>query len=161
MTSDKCESCNDTQCSAQERRPGERKEDFADRQALQARMCQIEHKILRARYTEPRIHFALVCASESCPPLRPEAYRAADLDHQLDDQARTFLRDPAKNRYDADQGVLYLSKIFSWFEGDFEAHSASVSAYVEPYLLVEAGQAVRSGDVPIRYLPYDWSLNGR
>src|SRR5262245_61766217 len=56
----------------------------------------IEHGTLRSEFHEPRIHFALVCAARSCPALRPEAYRGADLDQQLDDQGRTFLRDPTK-----------------------------------------------------------------
>src|SRR4029434_9265868 len=77
----------------------------------------IENGTLRSAFREPRIHFALVCAARSCPPLRREAYRGADLDRQLDDQARIFLRDATKNRVDAATRTLYLSSIFKWFRG--------------------------------------------
>ncbi|MBI3637325.1 MAG: DUF547 domain-containing protein [Candidatus Rokubacteria bacterium] len=74
----------------------------------------IEHGTLGSDFREPRLHFALVCASRSCRALRTEAYRASDLGRQLDDQARTFLRDPTKNRFDAGTRTLYLSSIFNW-----------------------------------------------
>ncbi len=115
----------------------------------------IEHRVLRAEFGEPRIHFALVCAARSCPPLRAEAYRAADLDQQLDDQGRRFLGDVAKNRLDRAAGTLYLSAIFKWFQPDFET-SGPLSAFVAPYL---DRQASELADVEIEFLDYDWSLN--
>ena len=114
----------------------------------------IEHDTLREKFKEPRIHFALVCASKSCPPLRAEAYRAADLAAQLDDQARAFLKDATKNRYDAPRKTLYLSKIFDWFDEDFEAGGGTVRDFVARYLKIPR-------DVRIRHLNYDWSLNGK
>ena len=119
---------------------------------------EIENGTLRRAFREPRIHFALVCASRSCPPLRGEAYRGADLDAQLDDQARAFLRDPAKNRVDASARTLYLSSIFKWFRGDFEAAAGSLPSYVAQYL--DAGGAPVS-DYAVAFLAYDWSLNDR
>jgi hypothetical protein len=116
----------------------------------------IEHGTLRADFREPRIHFALVCASRSCPALRSEAYRASDLDRQLDDQAQTFLRDASKNRFDAATHTLYLSRVFDWFRPDFEAVAESLPAYVAPYM---ADPRVRQPDVEVRFLEYDWSLN--
>jgi hypothetical protein len=116
----------------------------------------IEHGTLRRDFAEPRIHFALVCASRSCPDLRPEAYRPADLDRQLDDQARRFLRDPGKNRYDASTRTLHLSSIFEWFRGDFETAAGSLPAFVSPYL--EDARATEVG-VRIAFLDYDWTLN--
>ncbi len=116
----------------------------------------IEHATLRRDFQEPRIHFALVCAARSCPPLRSEAYRADNLDRQLDDQGRTFLRDTAKNRFDAAQHRLYLSSIFKWFRGDFEAAAGSLPAFVAGYL--EDPRAAASG-VEIEFLDYDWALN--
>jgi hypothetical protein len=107
----------------------------------------IEHGTLRSSFREPRIHFALVCAARSCPALRSEAYRGADLDRQLDDQARQFLHDPRKNRVDPATRTLRLSPIFKWFRGDFEADSGSLPRYLARYL----------GDV--EFLDYDWSLN--
>ena len=116
----------------------------------------IENGTLRADFREPRIHFALVCASRSCPMLRREAYRAADLDRQLDDQARSFLADPTKNRFDPATNTLRLSSIFKWFRPDFEVAAGSLPAYVGRYLNDPHATAP---DVHIEFLDYDWSLN--
>lgn len=124
-------------------------------------LATIEHKILRQQYAEPRIHFAMVCAARGCPPLRSEAYRADQLDRQLDDQARQFLATPGKNRVDAAERVVYLSPIFKWFSGDFEKKSGSVMAFVQPYFPETARRALEQGHVKIEYTDYDWSLNGR
>ncbi len=118
----------------------------------------IEHEVLRALFSEPRIHFALVCASESCPPLRAEAFRARDLNSQLDDQARLFINDPTKNRFDAASGTLYLSKIFDWFAEDFVKHGGGGVPFVARYL---AGGLGANRSPKIEHLEYDWSLNGK
>jgi hypothetical protein len=115
----------------------------------------IEHRVLRAGFGEPRIHFALVCAARSCPPLRTEAYRGADLAAQLDDQGRRFLGDRDRNRVDGGARTLYLSKIFDWFRPDFETQG-SLAAFVAPYLGVPAADIAAFA---IEFLPYDWSLN--
>jgi hypothetical protein len=100
---------------------------------------------------EPRIHFAIVCASKSCPEPRAEAYRGAVLDRQLDDDAaRTFLRDRSKNHLDG--STLYLSSIFRWYRDDFARAAGSLEAYVARY-------GLRTSRV--EFLDYDWSLNGR
>jgi hypothetical protein len=116
----------------------------------------VEHATLRADFREPRIHFALVCAARSCPALRAEAYRASDLERQLEDQGRTFLRDPTKNRFDPATKVLYLSSIFRWFRGDFEAAAGSLPAFVSRYM-DDAG--VTAPEVRVEFLDYDWALN--
>jgi len=118
----------------------------------------IEHDTIRADFADARIHFALVCASRSCPPLRAEAYRGADLDRQLADQARIFLGDASKNRFDAAAKTLYLSAIFDWFAADFRAAAGSVQAFVAPYM--GDPRAAEPG-VRIEFLDYDWSLNDR
>jgi len=123
---------------------------------------EIEHEWLRSpRYAEPRIHFGLVCSAKSCPPLRPEAYAADRLDTQLEEQGRQFLRDATKNRFDAGTRTLWLSQIFEWFEADFTAGGKSVAEFVRPYLPEPAAAALAGGKVKVRYLDYDWSLNGR
>jgi len=110
---------------------------------------------------EPRIHFAIVCASASCPPLRSEAYLPQKLDEQLDDNARRFLNDSAKNDYDLDSGVARVSKIFKWFAEDFEAAAGSVQRYIAPFVDdEEVAAALRDDRFKLRYLDYDWSLNG-
>jgi hypothetical protein len=119
----------------------------------------LEHKILRVDYREPRIHFALVCAAKGCPPLRSEAYVANRLDAQLDDQARRFLADPVKNRVEASERVVYLSPLFKWYGADFEQASGSVLAAVKPYWPAAAAAALAQGSFKVRYTDYDWSLN--
>jgi Protein of unknown function, DUF547 len=118
----------------------------------------IEHGTLRADFREPRIHFALVCASLGCPALPNEAYTASDLNRQLDEQARSFLSDTSKNRFDPTTNTLYLSPIFDWFRADFEVVAGSVSAYVARYL---DDPRISSPGVRIEYTEYDWSLNDR
>jgi len=116
----------------------------------------VEHRTLRSDFREPRIHFALVCAARSCPPLRSEAYRGQDLERQLDDQGRTFLRDPTKNRYDTASETLHLSAIFRWFRKDFESEAGSLASFVAPYMGVPA---VSAPGLRIEFLDYDWRLN--
>ncbi len=111
----------------------------------------LEHKVIRPDYAEPRIHFALVCAAKGCPPLRNEAYTAAKLESQLEDQAKVFLNQTAKNRLDGD--TLYLSTIFKWYGDDFKKGGRSVSEYVDPF--IEGATAGKS----IEWTEYDWSLN--
>jgi len=120
----------------------------------------IEHERLRKKYDDPRIHFALVCAARSCPPLRSEAYRGSALAAQLDDQGRTFLGDPTKNRFAAASGTLLLSRIFDWFAADFVKAKGSVAAFVAPYLPEPAARAAAGPAPKIEFLDYDWSLNG-
>ncbi len=129
----------------------------------------IEHEILRKQFVEPRIHFAIVCASASCPTLASEAYVAERLDEQLNRAARGFLADPSQGARvdverrgsDGGRARVYLSAIFKWFREDFEARTGSLLDFVLPYL-PPADRAVlerRRTDVSIRFLPYDWSLN--
>ena len=79
----------------------------------------IEHKILRVKFDEPRIHMAMVCAAMGCPPLRNEPYIGSKLDEQLDDQTRRFLGNLAKFKIDRGKKTLLLSPIFGWFADDF------------------------------------------
>lgn len=128
----------------------------------------IEHVLLRGAddYAEPRIHFAVNCASIGCPALRPEAYLAVRLDVQLDDQTRRFLRDRSRNRPESSKAALRVSKIFDWYAGDFESHSSSVSAFLARYraelgLDAAAGSRLKQGRMRIAFTPYDWSLNNK
>ena len=114
---------------------------------------EIEHEILRKQFAEPRIHFALVCASTSCPKLRREVYRGDQLDAQLDDQTRRFLSDPSRNQIGPGDKIK-LSSIFDWFEEDFVTSAGSVPAYLAQYRSVQ-------DDPEIDYLEYDWTLNAQ
>ena len=111
---------------------------------------QIEHKILR-KMDEPRIHFAIVCASLSCPDLRAEAYVAEQLDSQLDDQLQQFVANPGKGSV-AEGNRVKISKIFDWFEEDFES-AGGVLSYLQQNTAILATKL--DG-----YLDYDWRVNG-
>ena len=121
----------------------------------------VEHDLLRKNYKEPRVHFALVCAARSCPPLRREPYVPEKLDEQLHDQGRVFLNTPSENRVDLDSRTVHLSRIFKWFSGDFEGSAGSILAFVRPYFPEEAAKRIESGTFRIEYLDYDWALNDR
>ncbi len=132
----------------------------------------IEHSMLRVKFNEPRIHLALVCAAVGCPPLRNEPYSGAELDSQLDDQARRFLGNPDKFRLDRERGTVHLSPIFKWYGQDFvkrygaganfpgkvEAEKA-VMNLLSPYLDSESRSFLEIRNPSIQYLDYDWSLN--
>jgi hypothetical protein len=111
----------------------------------------IEHGIIRKEFNEPRIHFALVCAARSCPPLRKEAYQAEKLDGQLLDQAIRFIQDDNKNIIRKD--YLELSRIFSWYKKDFTENRTLID-YIDPFTEVNI-----SKDAEVDFLKYDWSLN--
>ncbi len=125
----------------------------------------IENEMLRARYHDPRIHTAIVCASIGCPALLPGAYTAAKLDRQLEDGMRRFVSDPTRNRYRT--GRLEVSSIFDWFKEDFEKGNqgyrsigdvfARYAGNLSPDPRVEA--SIRAKSVPITFLDYNWLLN--
>ena len=121
----------------------------------------LEHDVILP-YGEPRAHFALVWASASCPKLATEAYIGEKLDMQLDRQAREFINDPTRNRFDPAQKTAHLSKIFDWFENEFKSEEGSVPAYVSQYVEDrELAQALKDGKWRVAYQNYDWGLNGR
>ncbi len=102
-----------------------------------------------------RAHFVLVCAARGCSPLRSEANVASRLDEQLEDQARAFPGQIAKNRVDARSRTLYLSPIFKWFSDDFEAKSGTVLEFLEPYFSEKDREALAGGGFKIRYTDND------
>jgi hypothetical protein len=130
-----------------------------------AHLDHIEHDLIRApgRYAEPRIHFAVVCASIGCPELREEAFVAGKLDAQIEDAMRRFLSDRSRNRYNATKDRLEVSKIFDWYSEDFERGDkgfTSVSQALGRYAgqLADDPQTyerIRSGQVEIDFLGYD------
>jgi hypothetical protein len=120
---------------------------------------EIEHEIIRERFDEPRIHFALVCAAASCPPLRREAYTAPRLDAQLEEQARIFLHDASKNRIPAGDGRIALSRILKWYGEDFGPTPEALQRALAPYFGGTVGRRLAQADYAVDYLPYDWALN--
>ena len=122
---------------------------------------QVENKIIRPEFREPRIHFAVVCAAKSCPPLRSEAFVADRLGQQLNSQTRAFIRNTNFNRYDTATNTLSLSRIFEWYSGDFGRGDNALATYVARYIGGDASNAIKANPPRIEYLDYDWSLNGR
>ncbi|MEO0470846.1 MAG: DUF547 domain-containing protein [Bacteroidota bacterium] len=112
----------------------------------------IEHEILRKQFDEPRIHFAINCASFSCPNLIQQVYHADQLETQLQKQAIAFVNDPSKNRITAEQ--VELSQIFQWYAGDFTKRCSLID-YVQQFAEVRISPSAK-----IEYITYDWSLNG-
>jgi uncharacterized protein DUF547 len=128
----------------------------------------IEHGLIRENYNEPRIHFAVNCASKGCPALQKKAYTANELDQQLEKAAIQFMRDPERNRFNKEKKLLELSSIFNWFTGDF-TKKGTLENYVAKYIsddpeVIKILSAKSSGinqanKVSIIFLDYDWSLN--
>ena len=122
-------------------------------------LSQIEHEVLR-KMGEPRIHFAIVCASRGCPRLLNEAYTAQALEGQLTANARAFFASPMNFSYDQRQRLLKLSSILDWFGEDFGATEAEQLKRIAGYLPEgPAKQLALSGNAHVSYLDYDWSLN--
>jgi hypothetical protein len=118
---------------------------------------QIEHDILRKRFKDARVHFAVNCASKGCPPLQEQPFTGSRLDSQLDQAARDFINSSRFNRLEGD--TLYISKIFDWFAEDFDDD-------IVDYIIKFADAPLRDrleknkGRIRVKYLDYDWSLNG-
>jgi hypothetical protein len=137
---------------------------------------RIEHETLRkpGAYDEPRVHFAVNCASIGCPMLREEAYVAERLERQLEEQARRFLSDRSRNRYNPQTGRLEVSRIFDWFKEDWTSGYRGLSGRAVPIrsreqffatyatlLADDPGhqQLIREQKVKIGFWDYDWGLN--
>lgn len=119
---------------------------------------EIEHQILRPQFKDPRIHFAVNCASKSCPPLISEPYRADRLDQQLEEVTRSFLNHPDNYRFDGTD--FYVSRIFKWYGEDFDDDVIGFYlTYAENGLKARL-EAARP-TLKVKYLDYDWGLNGR
>ena len=119
---------------------------------------------------DARVHFAVVCASESCPDLQSKPFEAASLEQQFDDAAAGFLQDQSKGmRFDKATNTLWLSSIFKWYAGDFTGGSTVVAFFargglvdwVAEHLPGDTAEMLRKNDPKVRYLDYDWSLNDR
>ena len=108
----------------------------------------IEHDIIRQRFNEPRVHFALVCAAKSCPPLPNEAFTAQNLNTLLQQRTRRFINDERFNV--TQEAVVRVSPLFDWYGEDF----GEVREYLNDYLATDIPEGKE-----ISFLDYDWSLN--
>ena len=124
----------------------------------------IEHNLLRPFFRDPRIHFAVNCASLSCAPLPTWAFTGDSLDAELEARTRAFLRDTANVR--VEDGTLMLSRYFDWYGDDFMAdgwspRAETIPRFVARYARADVAELVeaRDGAPPVEFLSYDWSLN--
>lgn len=113
----------------------------------------VEHVMIRKNFDEPRIHFAVVCASIGCPPLHDFAFTGKELNKQLEKATKFFLEDKNKNSYNKKKNKLSLSKIFKWYGDDFKNKHGSFVKFVSPYL------GVTTKDPKVSWKSYDWGLN--
>ncbi len=120
---------------------------------------EVEHRIIRKDFHDPRIHFALVSAAKGSPPLRSEAYTGAALDRQLFDQGTRFLKDSTKNQIET--RFPRLSPIFTYYRLDFGNSRTEIGAFLATWFDGETKTRLESGRFGMRELPFDWSLNAK
>jgi hypothetical protein len=124
---------------------------------------EIEHGLLRPFFRDPRIHFAVNCASLSCAPLPRWAFRGADLDRQLDQRARLFLSDARNVRIEGD--TLLLSSYFDWYADDFtgegwKPRADSIPGFIALYAAPEVADRLRANPgLEVEFVEYDWTIN--
>ncbi|MDH3739886.1 MAG: DUF547 domain-containing protein [Alphaproteobacteria bacterium] len=120
-------------------------------------LYDIENTWLRARFVEPRIHFAINCASIGCPPLRAGAYTGATIDGDLAAHTQAVHDDARWAQVDGD--TLWLSKVYLWYAGDFVQAAGGMIEFASRYLPTVADSLAAGTPLRLRWLPYDWSLN--
>jgi len=127
----------------------------------------IENEILRKEFSEPRIHFAIVCAAVGCPDLQPFAYRGDQIEAQLGTTARKFFTSPKHFKVIGDEEdgryiFIHISEIFKWFGDDFGANKKAWVRFFIPYSEGEnLGLLENAETIRIKYLKYNWSLNDK
>lgn len=118
----------------------------------------IEHDLIRKNFSDPRIHFALNCASLGCPPLKTSAFTANNLQQELSEVEHLFFKNP-KN-VDCNHDVCKLNKILDWYGEDFESKYGTVENYVKDRLIFYGIRKSWSKGLKIQFMDYDWNLNG-
>lgn len=121
----------------------------------------IEHEMIRPRFRDGRIHFAVNCGAVSCPPVRGEAYVGTRLDEQLDEQVRRFAAGPGL-RIEQHRGstTLHTTKIMDWYRKDFDEWHGGIVRFLLPFMPESKRSKLEQGEtVRIRFADYDWSLN--
>lgn len=127
----------------------------------------IEHGIVRPMFQEPRVHFALNCASMGCPKLPAHAFHGARLNAELDSECRKFIAEDRNVRIDVEHGRVTLSMIFKWYEGDFlgwlkrerGVQDPGILDYIKLYAKKDKAAVLEQPGLKIAYTPYDWTLN--
>lgn len=119
----------------------------------------IEHDIIRQEFVDPRIHFALICASIGCPLIENTVFLPETIEERLDAVTLKFVTNPEKVRLDRGKRRVYLSKIFKWYKKDFTEGYEGVADFLSDYLPEDDVEFVLAKDVKFHYLHYDWNLN--
>jgi hypothetical protein len=129
----------------------------------------LENGVIRKRFNDPRIHFALNCAARGCPYLPREAFTGEQLNAQLDRETRKFLSQMRNFNINHQEKVIYMSSIFKWYEKDFITwykekyphHEATLLNYIVLYLPSEKAAELKTyaSTYPVRFMEYDWTLN--
>jgi len=125
----------------------------------------IEHELIRPRYQDPRIHFALNCSARSCPPLLEQAFTEDNLEQLFEQNINRFLRNRKQNVYDSGSRTLFISKLFDWYGEDFEVEPyGSVTGFLQRHAAAlgdneSMQRRLQQGRLRFGYMPYDWSLN--
>ena len=124
---------------------------------------KIENKILRKKYKDPRIHFAINCASTSCPPLGARILTGKNLNEQLNQKASIFINNNANVKIDNENKTIYLNKIFKWFKKDFLAENKTLNEYIFKYINKSELTINKSTFISykIKFIDYDWSINSQ
>ncbi len=118
---------------------------------------EIENVWLRTRFIEPRIHFAINCASVGCPPLRAGAYTGATIESELSSHTQAVHEDPRWARFDGT--TLWLTKVYIWYAGDFVQAAGGIANFAGRYM-PDVADTLAGGSAPqLRWLPYDWTIN--
>jgi len=130
---------------------------FGEEQNLDA----IEHEMIRKNFNEPRIHFALVCASIGCPPLEDKSFIGKELNEQLEKSFRKFLSDKSKNVFLSQEKKLEISRIFKWFGDDFNKKYQSFESFISTRITDDKNdqELIKNKKVEISFKDYDWGLN--
>jgi Protein of unknown function, DUF547 len=113
----------------------------------------LEKDIIRSKFSDPHVHFALNCASRSCPPLNRQAFRGQEVDAQMEKLAKAFINSERGVKYSPDKNAAEISKIFDWYKDDFKNDGGAIA------FINKRRSTPLPNEVKISYQDYDWSLN--
>ena len=130
------------------------KDEIVNIPKRQMSLNDLENKVIRPMFKDPRVHVALVCGAKSCPPLLSHAYQSATLDETLDANMKRFVNDSSRNSFDRENKKAEISQIFGWYADDFGGKDG-ILPYISKYL---DGPGVEGFSIDFKV--YDWSLNG-
>jgi hypothetical protein len=132
-----------------------------DLKQTQLTLNDIENKILRPVFKDARVHAAINCASEGCPPIQAAAFVGDRLDAQLDTAVRNWLADKKRNRFDSSKNTVEVSQVFDWFKDDFIRDAKSVQGWIAKYAPAEETWVADARKLEVKFLEYSWKLNER